>query len=205
MAHIDHLTVEIPAAAERSESAADFYADALGLGSLVRVRTSDATADAEPGPFTLSLVLDQPSAVDRLVAAARAAGATELKATKKSLWGYGGVLRAPDGTICSIASSSKKDTGEPSAGPESVVLQLGVADVAASRQFYADHGLEVARSYGRRYVEFATGPVTLSLIKRGVLAKVAGVDPATFGTPRLVIAGGPGAVTDPDGFRWEPA
>lgn len=40
-----------------------------------------------------------------------AAGATALKPAAKSLWGYGGVVQAPDGTIWTVASSSKKDTG----------------------------------------------------------------------------------------------
>src|SRR5690606_15256237 len=34
------------------------------------------------------------------------------------------------------------------------VLLLGVADVASGKRFYADRGLAVAKSYGRKYVEF---------------------------------------------------
>lgn len=200
MARIDHVIVEVSGSA-----GAEFYADVLGLGALVRVRPRD-TASTEPGAITLSLVLDQPVAVDHLVAAARAAGATELKPPKRSLWGYGGVVQAPDGTICSVASASKKDTGGPSGAIDSVVLQLGVADVAVSRQFYVERGLEVAQSYGRRYVEFATGAVTLSLVKRSALAKVTGVAVDRLGPPdRLVVAGALGELTDPDGLRWEPA
>lgn len=200
MVHIDHLVVEAPSTAVDE----DFYADALGLESVVRVRAADVSPDADhaPGAFTLSLVLAQPAAVDRLVAAARLAGATELKPTKRSLWGYGGVVRAPDGTICSIASSSKKSLAAASDRIESVVLQLGVADVAASKEFYAGHGLEVAKSFGRKYVEFDTGPVTLTLVKRAALAKVVGIPVERFGVARLMIAGGLEAVTDPDGFRW---
>lgn len=200
-AEIDHLMVE----ASDPIAGAAFYAETLGLGSLVRVRGGEEAAAADgSGAFTLSLVLDQPSAVEDLVAAARTAGGTELKAPKKSLWGYGGVLRAPDGTICSVASSSKRDTGEPAGRLVSVVLQLGVEDVAASKQFYVERGLEVAKSYGRRYVEFASGPVTLTLIKRAALAKVAGVGADRVAPPRLVIVGGLDTVSDPDGFRWEP-
>jgi hypothetical protein len=37
-----------------------------------------------------------------------------------------------------------------------IVLLLGVADVAASKRFYVDHGLAVAKSFGRKYVQFDT-------------------------------------------------
>ena len=33
-------------------------------------------------------------------------GTTELKPARKSLWGYGGVVRSPDGTIWTVASES---------------------------------------------------------------------------------------------------
>ena len=33
---------------------------------------------------------------------------------------------------------------------------LGVADVAASKRFYAGRGLPVDKSFGRKYVQFAT-------------------------------------------------
>jgi hypothetical protein len=48
--------------------------------------------------FTLSLVVSQPATVDGLSGAALDAGATPLKPAAKSLWGYGGVVQAPDGT-----------------------------------------------------------------------------------------------------------
>jgi hypothetical protein len=85
------------------------------------------------------------------------------------------------------------------------VLQLGVADVAASKRFYADRGFAVTKSYGRRYVEFDTGPVKLTLYKRRALAKVAGVSLDGTGSHRLVIGGDAGPFTDPDGFAWESA
>ena len=49
-----------------------------------------------------------------------------------------------------------------------MVLLLGVADVAASKRFYIDRGLAVAKSFGRKYVEFATpsSPVNLALYGR---------------------------------------
>ena len=46
--------------------------------------------------------MSQPATADGLIGAALDAGATPLKATKKSLWGYGGVVRAPDGTIWKV-------------------------------------------------------------------------------------------------------
>ena len=73
--------------------------------------------------------------------------------------GYGGGVLAPDGTIWTVASSSRKDTGPATRQIESIVLQLGVTDVAASKQFYLDHGLTVTKSYGIRYVELDTGPI----------------------------------------------
>jgi catechol 2,3-dioxygenase-like lactoylglutathione lyase family enzyme len=112
-------------------------------------------------------------------------------------------VQAPDGTIWTVASSSKKDTGPDTRRIDEIVLQLGVADVAASKRFYADRGLTVARSFARRYVEFDTGPVKLTLNKRRALAKVAGVPDDGTGSHRLVIGGDDGPFTDPDGFVWE--
>ena len=201
MTSIEHITLEVddPTAADR------FYADAFGLGAVVRTRASDAPTAGFRG-FTLSLVVSQPSTVDGLMAAALDAGATPLKPAAKSLWGYGGALRAPDGTICTFASSSKKDTGPATRQIDDVVLQLGAADVAASKRFYVDQGFDVAKSYGRRYVEFATtssSPVKLALNKRGALAKPAGVSPDGTGSHRIAIGSDAGSFTDPDGFTWE--
>ncbi|MGC5021328.1 hypothetical protein [Micromonospora sp. DT47] len=58
-----------------------------------------------------------------------------------------------------------------------VVLLLGVADVKASKQFYVDRGLAVAKSFGSKYVEFETAgsPVKLALYSRRAAAKDAGV------------------------------
>jgi hypothetical protein len=68
-----------------------------------------------------------------------------------------------------------------------------------------DHGLEVAKSFGRKYVEFdmPSGAVTLGLYGRRALAKDAGVAPDGSGSHRLVIGGDAGHFTDPDGFGWE--
>lgn len=94
--------------------------------------------------------------VDGIVGAALDAGAVALKPVKKSFWGYGGVVRAPDGTIVKVASSSKKDTGPATGQVDGVVLLLGVEDVKATEKFYVERGLPVARSFGSRYVEFDT-------------------------------------------------
>ena len=66
-------------------------------------------------------------------------------------------------------------------------------------------GLAVAKSFGRKYVEFATptSPVKLALYGRRALAKDAGVSPDGTGSHRLTIGGDAGPFTDPDGFAWE--
>ncbi len=200
MTSIDSLALEVPDPA----AANAFYAAAFGLGAEVGLRASDAPTNGFRG-FTVSLVVSQPATVDELIAAALAAEATPLKLVKKSLWGYGGVVEAPDGTIWKVATSSKKNTGPATREIDEIVLLLGVADVAASKRFYLDRGLTVARSFGRKYVEFATQPVKLALYGRRALAKVAGVPPDGGGSRRIVIASDAGPFTDPDGFVWEAA
>ncbi|MBB4889052.1 hypothetical protein FHS38_005127 [Streptomyces netropsis] len=145
--------------------------------------------------------------VDSLIDAALDAGATPLKPAAKSLWGYGGVVQAPDGTIWKVATSAKKDTGPATRRVDEIVLLLGVADVAASQRFYVDRGLAVAKSFGRMYVEFAAGasPVKLALYRRRALARDAGVSPDGTGSHRLAIGSDAGPFTDPDGFAWEAA
>lgn len=197
---ISSLTVE---AADPARAAA-FYAAAFDLGDVVRVRSSDAPTTGFRG-FALSLVVAQPSTVDSLVAAALDGGAAALKPVAKSFWGYGGVVRAPDGTIVKVASSSKKDTGPVTREVEDVVLLLGVADVKATKQFYVERGLSVARSFGGKYVEFDPrgSRIKLALYSRRAAAKDVGVDPAGRGSHRLVVNGDAGPVTDLDGFVWE--
>lgn len=200
MASIEHVTIEVPdtAAAER------FYGAAFDLGTRVRLRASEAPTSGFRG-FTLSLIVAQPADADAVIGTALEAGATSLKPAAKSLWGYGGVVQAPEGTIWTVASSSKKDTGPATTKIDQFVLQLGVADVAASKGFYVEHGVAVAKSYGRKYVQFDTGPVELALYKRSALAKVAGVPADGSGSHRLAIVSDAGPFTDPDGFVWEPA
>jgi hypothetical protein len=82
---------------------------------------------------------------------------------------------------------------------------LGAADVAASKRFYVEQGLVVAKSFGRRYVEFAapSSPIKLALYGRRALAKDAGVSPDGTGSHRIVVVSDAGSFTDPDGFAWE--
>ncbi|GAA5165519.1 glyoxalase [Amycolatopsis dongchuanensis] len=201
MTSIDTITLEVadPAAAER------FYAAAFGLGDRLRLRASQEPSTGFRG-FTLSLVASQPADVRALVDAAVAAGATVLKPVAKSLWGWGGVVQAPDGTIWKVATSAKKDSGPATRRVDSVVLLLGVADVAASKRFYTERGFTVGKSFGRMYVEFAgAGAVKLALYRRKALAKDAGVSPEGDGAHRIAIGGAGGPFTDPDGFAWETA
>lgn len=202
MTSIESVTIEAgePAAAER------FYSAAFGLEGRVRVRASEAPTTGFRG-FTLSLTAAQPANVKSIVDAALEAGATAVKPVAKSFWGYGGVVQAPDGTIWKVATSSKKDTRPATRQFDDMVLLLGVEDVAATRQFYAGHGVGVAKSFGRKYVEFATpgSPVKFALYGRRALAKDAGVPADGSGSHRLVIRGDVGAFTDPDGFVWETA
>src|SRR5690349_25056648 len=166
-AAITSITLEGP----DPDAADGFDQAAFGLGSKVRVRESQAPTTGFRG-FTLSLVVSQPSTVDALVGAAIDAGATTIKPVKKGLWGYGGVVRTPDGTIWKVATSAKKNTGPATREIDDIVLLLGVADVAASKRFYIDRGLAVAKSFGRKYVEFATQSthIKLALYGRGALA-----------------------------------
>jgi predicted lactoylglutathione lyase len=200
MASIESVILEVtdPTAADR------FYTTAFGLGGRVRLRASEAPTTGFRG-FTLSLTVSQPANVNSLIGGALDVGATPLKPAAKSFWGYGGVVRAPDGTIWKIATSAKKDTGPATRQVDQIVLLLGVADMAASKRFYVDRGLAVAKSFGRKYVEFATGssPVKLALYGRRDLAKDAGVAPDGTGSHRLMIGSDAGPFTDPDGFAWE--
>ncbi|MEU9359586.1 glyoxalase [Streptomyces sp. NPDC048301] len=199
MASLTRVTLEVddPTAAER------FYSEAFGLGPELRVRASEAPTTGFRG-FTLSLTVAQPSTVNSLVDSALAAGATTVKPASKSLWGYGGVVRSPDGTLWKIASSAKKDKGPATREIDRFVLLLGVEDVLETKRFYVGQGLKVGKSFGRKYVEFDTsGLVTLALYGRRALAKDAGVDPDGTGSHRIALGGDLGTFTDPDGFEWE--
>ncbi|MFJ9412588.1 glyoxalase [Streptomyces sp. NPDC101227] len=193
------LTLEVA-----DPTAANHFYTAFGLDTQVRLRASEAPTTGFRG-FALSLTVSQPATVNGFIGAALDAGATPLKPAAKSFWGYGGVVRAPDGTIWKVATSAKKDTGPDTRQIDAVVLLLGASDVAASRQFYVDRGLAVAKSFGRKYVEFATpsSPFTLALYGRRALAKDLGVPADGTGSHRLALGGDTEAFTDPDGFAWE--
>ncbi|GLW90255.1 glyoxalase [Actinokineospora globicatena] len=195
MTSLDSITIEVadPAAAEH------FYAT---FGVDVRIRASQEPTTGFRG-FTLSLIAAQPADVNALVDAAVGVGATVIKPVTKSMWGYGGVVRAPDGTIWKVATSAKKDTGPASTRVDSIVLLLGVADMAASKRFYVDRGFTVSKSFARMYAEFDGGAVKLALYRRRALAKDAGVPPEGTGSHRISLGSTIDPCVDPDGFTWE--
>ncbi|MFB8278960.1 glyoxalase [Nocardia colli] len=197
---IEAVTLEVPDPA----AATAFYAAAFGLGDQLRVRAAEAPTAGFRG-YILSLVVSQPSTVDSLIGTAIEAGATTVKPAKKSFWGYGGVVQAPDGAIWKIATSAKKDTGPATRKVDDLVVLLGVDNVKATKQFYVDRGLTVGKSFGSKYVEFEApaGSVKLALYGRKAAAKDAGVDPEGSGSHRIVLGSGIGPFADPDGFAWE--
>jgi uncharacterized glyoxalase superfamily protein PhnB len=186
-----------------ASAAARFYADAFG-DLPVQFRESEAPSSGFRG-FTLSLTVAQPSTVTALVDSAVAAGATVIKPVTKSMWGYGGTVRAPDGAIWKVATTAKKDTGPATRQIDGLVLLIGADDVPASKRFYVEQGLALGKSFGS-YAEFDLGdsPVKFGLYKRRALAKDAGVPEEGSGSHRIAV-GGDAAFTDPDGFAWERA
>ncbi|WP_327362126.1 MULTISPECIES: glyoxalase [unclassified Streptomyces] len=187
-------------------TAADRFYTAFGPGARVRLQASEAPTSGFRG-FALALTVSQPATVDAFLGAALDAGATALKPASKSFWGYGGVVRAPDGTIWKVATSARKDTGPDTRQIDEIVLLLGSADVSASKRFYVGQGLAVAKSFGSKYVQFdaPSGGVKLALYGRRALAKDLGVPADGAGSHRLVLGSGAGPFTDPDGFAWEAA
>ena len=188
------------------EAAHRFYT-AFGVDTHIHLRASEEHSTGFRG-FTLALTVSGPATVDGFVAAAVEAGATVLKPAAKSLWGYSGVVQAPDGTIWKIATSAKKDTGPATREIDQLVLLLGVEDVKATKQFYVDRGLTVAKSFGGKYTEFASGassPVKVALYKRRALAKDLGVPVDGTGSHRIALGSTADTFTDPDGFAWETA
>ncbi|MGW7519100.1 glyoxalase [Streptomyces sp. NPDC054796] len=201
-ASLASVTLEVadPEAARR-------FCTAFGVDTHIHLRASEERSTGFRG-FTLALTVSGPATVDSFLGAAVDAGATVLKPAAKSLWGYGGVVQSPDGTIWKVATSAKKDTGPATGEIDEVVLLLGVEDVKASKQFYVGRGLTVARSFGGKYAEFASGDasrVKLALYKRHGLAKDLGVPADGTGSHRIVLGSTTGPFTDPDGFAWEAA
>ncbi|QDZ15200.1 glyoxalase [Humibacter ginsenosidimutans] len=197
--NIHSITIEV-AHANDVHAAESFYRDALRLADRVAVRVATRPSSGFRG-FAPSLILEQPGDVDAAFARALSAGARALKPAAKSLWGYGGSLLAPDGTAWQIASANKTATGEATGKVERVVLLLGVDDFKASKSFYQEHGLTVAKSFGTKYAEFDTGAIQLALYKRAALAKQVGMDATGTGSHRLAV-GADGAFIDPDGYAW---
>jgi hypothetical protein len=202
MTSIDYVTLEV----DDTATAEAFYTAAFGPDSRVRVRASQAATSGFRG-FTLSLAVSQPADVRHLFDAAVAAGATPVKEPAKSMWGVGGAVRAPDGTIWNFATPKKKDSGPASRAFSEIVLLIGAADVGTSKKFYVDHGLAVGKSFGNTYVEFALpdSPVKFGLYGRRGLAKSVDVSADGSGSHRIAIGTDAEPFTDPDGFAWEPA
>lgn len=201
------MTRSIPAVILEADDVAETesFLKALGVDDRVRVRPAQEPASGFRG-YSLSLVVSQPGVVDAYLRAALDAGGTQVKAASKSFWGYGGSFRAPDGTVWTVASSKKKDSGPSNLQYDELVLLLGVDDVKATRQLYVEQGLEVGKGFGSKYVEFKapTGPgVKLALQSRRAVAKNAGVDAEGSGSHRLAILSDGPPFTDPDGYEWE--
>lgn len=184
-------------------AATTFYAAAFELGTELRLRESEAPTSGFRG-FTMSLVVSQPGTVHNLFDSAVKAGGTVLKSVEKSLWGVGGAIQAPDGTVWNIATSQKKDTGPATRQVDDIVLLLGVENVGETKKLYADKGFTVGKSFGS-YVDFAmpSSPVKLGLYKRRALAKSVSIAPEGTGSHRITIVSSAGPFTDPDGFNWE--
>ncbi|GAB3659351.1 glyoxalase [Glycomyces tarimensis] len=202
MTNIESITLEVADV----EAARRFYTAAFDLDDAIGLRASDAPTSGFRG-FTLSLSVSGPANVDSFFDTAVEAGATVLKPAAKSLWGYGVVVEAPDGTVWQIVTSQKKDTGPATRKVDSIVLMLGVSDMPESKRFYVDHGLTVAKSYGKKYTEFEATPgaTSLALYPQKGITKLVGVKAVGTGSHRLVVHGGTEAFTDPDRFEWEPA
>ncbi|MER8041638.1 glyoxalase [Streptomyces sp. NPDC094032] len=186
------------------DAAHRFYS-AFGVDTRIRLRASETPTEGFRG-FALALTVSGPATVDAFVDAAVSAGATVLKPAAKSLWGYGGVFRAPDGTIWKVATSAKKDNGPATREIDEMVLLIGVDDVKATKEFYVGRGLTVAKSFGGKYAEFAapaSSPVKLALYKHRGLAKELGVPADGSGSHRIVLGGTGSAFADLDGFVWE--
>ncbi|MGN8027496.1 VOC family protein [Microbacterium sp. 22242] len=187
---------------EAVQAAETFYRDALVLADRVGVRATSEPSTGFRG-FAPSLIFVQPGDVDAAVERALAAGAKVIKPVAKSLWGYGGSFLAPDGTAWQIASANKTSTAPATGEVERLVLLLGVDSVKASKRFYQEQGLTVAKSFPS-YVEFDSGDVRLALYKRASLAKQVGIDPSGSGSHRLSVDAD-GTFTDPDGYAWRAA
>jgi uncharacterized glyoxalase superfamily protein PhnB len=200
---IGAIALEVPGPAADVAAAEAFYAS-LGLADRILVRATGAPTSGFRG-YALSLVVAQPGDVDAYLDAALDGGAVVVKPATQGFWGCGGVVRAPDGAMWKIATSAKKDTGPAAMEYDDLVLLLGVEQVRTTKRFYVENGLQVARSFGSKYVEFAAPPtsIKLALYSRRAAAKDVGVDPDGTGSHRVAVLSDAGTFTDPDGFGWE--
>lgn len=182
-------------------AAEHFYAE-IGLADRISVRQSAEASEGFRG-FTISLIVSQPANAELILDAAIAAGASVIKPAAKSLWGFGGTVQAPDGSLIKVATSTKKNSAAPSPQVDDIVVLLAASDVPASKRFYREQGFVPGKSFGS-YVEFETHPgsITLGLYKRQALAKDAGVAASGSGSHRIILGSDGGAFTDPDGFCW---
>ncbi|WP_308798955.1 VOC family protein [Agromyces silvae] len=193
---------EFYASAMRPAETEEGDAVALDLHGTARVRLASSSAlAAEAGVpvttvgfrgYVLTYILGRPAEVRTVMELAASAGAATVKPARKALFGsFSGALRAPDGSIWKLASSTNADTGRAAAGPRpsETTLILGVADPVASKRFYEALGLTTDRDYGRKYLDFhpAAGAPRLCLMERAVLAKDTGVDPEGSGFSRMVL------------------
>ena len=169
------------------------HAGTLGLYAVDALAADAQTAADGTGfrGYTISYLVEQPAAVDLILDRATTAGAQVIKPAKKSMWGgYSAVVQAPDGALWKLATPQKK--GEPVADipePTDVAVLIGVADVKRSKAFYEAVGMTVGKSFGGKYVDFASadGADTLALYRREALAEDAGVPPAGEGFQAMVL------------------
>ncbi|MEY9935636.1 putative lactoylglutathione lyase [Catenulispora sp. GP43] len=143
--------------------------------------------------FMISAVFETAPGVDRLLEAAVRAGGTLVKPAKGAVWGYAGHFADPDGHLWKAVSSAtpilakfKRKTDTPSGpvmSPMEVAVTLGVPDIKAAKQFYADGlGYELDKAFGK-FAKYKTvpGAATFTLYTRDALAADADVAPAGTG------------------------
>ena len=199
MTSIESIILEVPdpAAAEH------FYAAAFGLGDdcgCAPATHRPAASAASPSPSW------SPSRAPSTACRRRRRRRREdAQARQEELLG---LRRRGAGT--GRGDLEGRDVGEEKHRPrhprvDDVVLLLGVDDVEASKQFYVDRGLAVAKSFGGKYVEFdaadvagQAGPLQAACPGQGRRRP-----PDGTGSHRIVIVGAAGPFTDPDGFAWE--
>lgn len=187
---IDSLELSAP----DSEDARSFYTSAFdlpgaepgvldlhGSGRLTVEGGASSAADDRFSGRVISYIVEQPSEVEALLAAAVSHGAHVLKPAKKGFWGgFSAVFRAPDGSVWKLATDKKKDSGPAGSPPvpTEVVCVLGVADPKASKAFYETLGMAVDRDYGKKFIDFRPDPgsLRLGLLTPAALAKDAGLE-----------------------------